>query len=29
VKMRIVATNRGTLEALLDSIRIDGPVAQQ
>jgi hypothetical protein len=29
VKMRIVATNRGTLEALLDSIRIDEPVAQQ
>jgi len=29
VKMRLVATNRGTLEALLDSIRIDEAVAQQ
>ncbi len=29
VKMRLVATNRGTIEALLDSIRIDEPVAQQ
>jgi len=29
VKMRIVATNRGTLEALLDSIRVDEPVALQ
>jgi hypothetical protein len=29
VKLRVVATNRGTLEALLDSIRIDEPVAQR
>jgi len=29
IKLRVVATNRGTLEALLDSIRIDEPVAQQ
>jgi hypothetical protein len=29
VKMRIVATNRGTIEALLDSIRVDEPTAQQ
>jgi hypothetical protein len=25
VKVRVVATNRGTLEALLDSIRVDEP----
>ncbi len=29
VKMRVVATNRGTIEALLDSIRVDEPVAVQ
>ena len=29
VKLRIVATNRGTIEALLDSIRIDEPVVSQ
>ena len=29
VKIRVHATNRGTLEALLDSIRVDEPVAQQ
>lgn len=29
VKMRLVATNRGTLEALLASIRVDEPVARQ
>jgi hypothetical protein len=29
VKMRIVATNRGTLEALLDSIRVDETTAEQ
>lgn len=29
VKMRVVATNRGTLEALLDSIRVDETNAQQ
>ena len=29
VKLRVVATNRGTVEALLDSIRIDEPLAQQ
>jgi hypothetical protein len=29
VKMRIVATNRGTIEALLDSIRVDAPAAEQ
>ena len=29
VKMRVVATNRGTLEALLDSIRVDETLAQQ
>jgi hypothetical protein len=29
VKVRIVATHRGTLEALLDSIRVDEPLAQQ
>ena len=27
VKLRVVATNRGTLEALLDSMRIDEPTA--
>jgi hypothetical protein len=29
VKMRLVATNRGTIEALLDSIRVDEAVAAQ
>ena len=29
VKMRITATNRGTLEALLDSIRVDETTAEQ
>jgi hypothetical protein len=29
VKMRITATNRGTLEALLDSIRVDEATAEQ
>ncbi len=29
VKMRVVATHRGTVEALLDSIRVDEPVALQ
>jgi len=29
VKMRVTATNRGTLEALLDSIRVDETLAQQ
>jgi hypothetical protein len=29
VKLRLVATDRGTLEALLDSIRIDEPLASQ
>jgi len=29
VKMRVTATNRGTLEALLDSIRVDETIAQQ
>ena len=29
VKMRVVATHRGTLEALLDSIRVDEALAQQ
>ena len=29
VKMRVVATNRGTLEALLDSIRVDEPGEQR
>ncbi|MEO8305164.1 MAG: DUF3108 domain-containing protein [Betaproteobacteria bacterium] len=29
VKMRVTATNRGTLEALLESIRVDEPLAQQ
>lgn len=29
VKMRVSNTDRGTVEALLDSIRIDEPVAQQ
>ena len=29
VKMRVTATNRGTLEALLDSIRVDEALAQQ
>ena len=27
IKLRLVATNRGTVEALLDSIRVDEPVA--
>jgi hypothetical protein len=29
VKMRVTATNRGTLEALLDSIRVDETPEQQ
>ena len=29
VKLRLVATNRGTVEAVLDSIRIDEPLAAQ
>jgi hypothetical protein len=29
VKMRMTATNRGTLEALLDSIRVDEAIAEQ
>ena len=29
IKMRLVATNRGTIEALLDSIRVDESAAQQ
>ena len=29
VKLRVVATNRGTVEALLDSIRVDEPLAQR
>jgi hypothetical protein len=29
VKMRLVATNRGTIEALLDSIRVDEAAAEQ
>lgn len=29
VKMRVTATNRGTLEAVLDSIRVDETIAQQ
>jgi hypothetical protein len=29
VKLRVVATHRGTVEALLESIRVDEPVALQ
>ncbi len=29
IKVRVVATNRGTVEAVLDSIRVDAPAAGQ
>ena len=29
LKVRVTATNRGTVEARLDSIRVDEPIAQQ